>query len=189
MLPPMCGDAHWPFGRTEVDSKPIPGVSACRSLFAILLTMVDLSPAICLLDWFISAEQQRRRNRACIAQFHDACKCVLDAQTIAGLRDGLKELGLEDGKRVVFEIHDTKGDPKLAEKAAVTLEQKKVDLIFSLPSSVSLIAQQATTSVPIVFYAGSDPVESGLVKTCATACCWVRARLTCLSSGSTGSNS
>jgi len=88
-------------------------------------------------------------------------------QTVAGLRDGLKELGLEDGKRVVFEIHDTKGDSKAAETAAAALEQKKVDLIFSLPSSVSLIAQRATTSVPIVFYAGSDPVESGLVKTYA----------------------
>jgi len=88
-------------------------------------------------------------------------------QTVAGLRDGLKELGLEDGKRVVFEIHDTKGDSKAAETAAAALEQKKVDLIFSLPSSVSLIAQRATTSVPIVFYAASDPVESGLVKTYA----------------------
>ena len=33
-------------------------------------------------------------------------------QVVDGLRDGLKELGVEEGKHLVFEIRDTKGDLK-----------------------------------------------------------------------------
>lgn len=88
-------------------------------------------------------------------------------QTLEGLRDGLKELGLVDGKQVILHVYDTKGDPRAAEAAAASLEQKKVDLIYSLPSSVSIAVKRATKTSPIVFYAGSDPVESGLVKSYA----------------------
>ncbi len=89
-------------------------------------------------------------------------------QTLEGLRDGLKELGLDEGKRVVFLVYDSKGDTKAAEAAAVKLEEKKVDLIYSLPTSVSLAVQRSTKTSAIVFYAGSDPVEAGLVKSYAS---------------------
>jgi putative ABC transport system substrate-binding protein len=38
-----------------------------------------------------------------------------------------------------------------------------VDLIFAVATSVALIVKQATRSVPIVFYAGTDPMTVGLV--------------------------
>jgi ABC-type uncharacterized transport system substrate-binding protein len=40
--------------------------------------------------------------------------------TIEGLRDGLRELGLEEGKHFVLEIRDTKGDLKAVEAVART---------------------------------------------------------------------
>ena len=83
---------------------------------------------------------------------------------VDGLRDGLRELGFEEGRQFVFHVRDTKGDLKSVEAAARNLEAEKVELIYSLATSVTLAVKQATKAVPIVFYAGSDPVAFGLVE-------------------------
>ena len=83
---------------------------------------------------------------------------------IDGVRDGLKELGLEEGKQFVLHVRDTKGDLRSVAAAARGLEEQKVDLIYALGTSVTLAAKRATKSVPIVFYAGTDPVAVGLIE-------------------------
>ena len=83
---------------------------------------------------------------------------------IEGLRDGLKERGLVEAKHFVLRVRDTKGDVTLVESAARTLEEQKVDLIYAITTSVTLAVKQATKSVPIVFYSGTDPVAIGLVE-------------------------
>src|SRR5262249_4037326 len=85
-------------------------------------------------------------------------------QSVDGLRDGLRELGLEDGKQVAFDIRDTKPDAKAIEAAAKSLEAAKVDLIVSIGSLPTLTVKRATQSVWIVFYAGADPVKLALVE-------------------------
>jgi len=81
---------------------------------------------------------------------------------VDGLRDGLRELGLEEGKRLVLDVRDAKGDLKAVEAAARSLEAEKVDLIYSLTTSVTLAAKRATKRVPIVFFASTDPVALAL---------------------------
>jgi len=81
-----------------------------------------------------------------------------------GLRDGLKDLGLEEGKQFVLDVHDAKGDLKAVEAAARSLEGGKVDLIYAVATSVAVVVKRVTKRVPIVFYAGTDPVASGLVQ-------------------------
>jgi len=83
---------------------------------------------------------------------------------VDGLRKGLAELGLEEGKQLILHVRDGKGDLKVVEQAAADLEREKVDLIFSVGSSVTLAVKRATKTVPVVFYAGSDPVALGLVE-------------------------
>ncbi len=83
---------------------------------------------------------------------------------VDGLRHGLKELGLEEGKQYVLDIRDAKGDPKAVEDAARSLEREKVKLIYAVATSVVTTAKQATTDTPIVFAAGTDPVAMGLVE-------------------------
>jgi len=85
------------------------------------------------------------------------------AGAVGGLRDGLKALGLEDGKHFVFHVRDLKGDLKLVEAAASDVEREHVDLIYSLSTSLSVRVKRATKNVPIVFYVGNDPVVAGLV--------------------------
>ena len=84
-------------------------------------------------------------------------------ETIDGLRAGLRQLGLEEGKQFILAIRDTKGDVKAAEQAARNLEQEKVDLIYTTQTSVTIAARRATADIPIVFCAGADPVVLGLV--------------------------
>ncbi len=51
---------------------------------------------------------------------------------VDGLRDGLRELGFEDGKQLVLHVRDVKGDLKSVEAAARSLEGEKVDLIYAV---------------------------------------------------------
>ncbi|HMF49589.1 MAG TPA: hypothetical protein VK603_13145, partial [Candidatus Saccharimonadales bacterium] len=49
-------------------------------------------------------------------------------ETLNGLREGLKELGLEEGKQFTLAINDTKGDAAVTEKAAKAFEKDNVSL-------------------------------------------------------------
>lgn len=85
-------------------------------------------------------------------------------ETIDGLKAGLRELGLEEGKQYILTIRDTKGNAKMAEEAARNFEREKVNLIYAVATSVVTAAKGATASVPVVFGVGSDPVTGGLVE-------------------------
>ena len=88
--------------------------------------------------------------------------------TIEGLRYGLNELGLQEGKQFTLVIRDTKGDLKIAEEAARDFEREKVNLLYVMASTVIAAAKAATVNTPIVFCIGSDPVTLGLVNEFAT---------------------
>ena len=86
---------------------------------------------------------------------------------VDGLKDGLRELGIAEGKQLVLEFRDLKGDRNAAEEAARSLERGKVDLIYVVSTSVATMVKRATAQVPIVFAAGADPVAAGLVESFA----------------------
>ncbi len=86
-------------------------------------------------------------------------KAVVD-----GLRDGLKQAGLEEGKQFVLDIRDAKGDLKAVEEAARNFEREKINLIYAVTTSVVTVVKNVTSHAPIVFAVGSDPVASGFVQ-------------------------
>jgi putative ABC transport system substrate-binding protein len=83
---------------------------------------------------------------------------------VEGLRDGLKELGYEEGKQVRLDVRDTKSDLKVVEEAAKAFEREKANLIYVVTTSAATVVKDVTSQVPIVFSVGSDPVGSGLVR-------------------------
>jgi putative ABC transport system substrate-binding protein len=83
---------------------------------------------------------------------------------VDGLRDGLRQLGYEEGKQIVLEIRDTKSDPKLAEEAARTFEKERINLIYAVATSVVTPVKNVTSQIPVVFSVGTDPVGTGLVQ-------------------------
>jgi putative ABC transport system substrate-binding protein len=83
---------------------------------------------------------------------------------VDGLREGFKEAGLIEGRQVVLDIRDLNGNPSQIESAAKALEASGIDVLVVITVSAALAAKRATTRVPIVFYAGTDPVAIGLVE-------------------------
>src|SRR5215510_8959567 len=74
---------------------------------------------------------------------------------VDGLRDGLRQLGYEEGKQIVLEIRDTKSDLKLVEEAAKTFEGERVNLIYVVTTSAATPVKNVTSKSPIVFVVGS----------------------------------
>src|SRR2546423_12562027 len=84
-----------------------------------------------------------------------------------GMRAGLKDAGLADGKHFILHVRNIKGSLREAEDGAKQLVAERVDLLFTITTSVSVAAKTATRDIPIVFYAGNDPVRLGLVESFA----------------------
>ena len=57
---------------------------------------------------------------------------------VDGLREGLRERGLVEGKQFALDVRDTAGDLKAVGEAARSLERRKVALIYSVATSVTL---------------------------------------------------
>jgi putative ABC transport system substrate-binding protein len=89
------------------------------------------------------------------------------APIVEGLRSGLKELGVADGKDVVLDIFDGKADAKAIEDAARRFERERVRLIYCTPTTGAILVRRATKEVPIFFCVGTDPIASGLVQSFA----------------------
>lgn len=85
------------------------------------------------------------------------------SETVDGLRQGLQDLGLQEGGQFILVIKDVKGDASVADEAARALESEKVNVIYALTTTVITKAKAATKQTPIVFAIGSDPVTGGLV--------------------------
>jgi len=89
------------------------------------------------------------------------------ASQTAALRQGLRDLGYEEGKNLVIEYRWANEDFDRLPKLAAELVSVKVDLIVTHGTPGSRAAKQATTTIPIVMAAVGDPVRSGLVPSLA----------------------
>jgi putative ABC transport system substrate-binding protein len=85
------------------------------------------------------------------------------SQQVAAFREGLKEAGFIEGVNVAVEYRYGEGQLDRFPAFASDLVRRQVAvLVVSNPNAV-LAAKQASTTIPIVFSVGSDPVEIGLV--------------------------
>jgi len=82
---------------------------------------------------------------------------------VEGLKEGLRELGLVEGRDVAYEIRFTKGEPGAAAAAAEALVKAGMDVIFTSNEPATLAAKKATQRIPIVFTLVGDPVRTGIV--------------------------
>jgi putative tryptophan/tyrosine transport system substrate-binding protein len=117
-------------------------------------TIITLLVGLGLVSVHLAEAQQPKVHRIGVVTAGGAWYEVID-----GLRVGLKQLGLVEGKQFTLAIRDTKGDAKEAEEAAKNLEKEKVNLIYTTQTSVTLATKRSTADIPIVFCVGADPVD------------------------------
>jgi putative tryptophan/tyrosine transport system substrate-binding protein len=83
---------------------------------------------------------------------------------IAAFRQGLAEAGYVDGQNVTIDYHWAEGQFNRLPALAAELVARQPAILVAGGGSVSAVAAKAaTTTVPIVFTIGADPVGSGLV--------------------------
>jgi putative ABC transport system substrate-binding protein len=75
----------------------------------------------------------------------------------------LGELGYLEGKNIVIERKFAAGNSERLKEFAADLVQQHVDVIVTIGTPAGFAAKQATSTIPIVFGAISDPVGVGLV--------------------------
>ena len=86
------------------------------------------------------------------------------SQTLTALREGLREGGYVEGRNVVIEYRFAENHYERLQSLAAELVRLKVAVIFASGGGVApQAAKAATTTIPIVFQGGFDPVQSGLV--------------------------
>jgi len=84
-----------------------------------------------------------------------------------GFGRGMRELGYVAGQNVVLDYRYAEGRPEQLATLAAQLVAAHVDVILAAGPGPLAAAQQATTTIPIVTVAGSDPVRQGWAKTLA----------------------
>jgi putative tryptophan/tyrosine transport system substrate-binding protein len=87
-----------------------------------------------------------------------------DRKAMEGFRRGLSETSYVEGRNVVIEDREAQGQYDRMPALVADLINRGVTILIVSSLSGAFAAKAATTSIPIVFMSGGDPVQSGLVK-------------------------
>jgi putative ABC transport system substrate-binding protein len=86
------------------------------------------------------------------------------AHLTAAFRKGLNDLGFVEGQNVAIEFRWARGHYERLPALATELAARQVAVLVAFGGDVSaLAAKRASSTIPIVFGVGGDPVQSGLV--------------------------
>jgi len=84
------------------------------------------------------------------------------ANLVTAFRHGLKETGYIEGQNVAIDLRSAEGQPDRLPALVADLIRRPVAVLVC-NNNAALAAKAATTTIPIIFATGSDPISDGLV--------------------------
>jgi putative tryptophan/tyrosine transport system substrate-binding protein len=112
--------------------------------------------------WPLAARAQQAAGMPVIGIVHSESMEV-SPRYMLSFSKGLAEVGFVEGHNVVIEHRWDEGHPSGATHFLADLMRRQVSVIFVGTTGLARMAKEATRTIPIVFLAGGDPVESGVV--------------------------
>jgi putative ABC transport system substrate-binding protein len=114
------------------------------------------------ISWPFAA--QAEQSRVPVLGFLGSAAEVRYTGTLAAIRTGLNEAGFVEKQNLLIEYRWADFQYERLPALAAELVKRPVDAIFATGSVVSAVAaKSATSTIPVVFANGSDPVQYGLV--------------------------
>ena len=109
-------------------------------------------------SWPLAARAQQRAMP--VVGFLD----FFGPRPLEAFRAGLAEQGFVEGRNLSFEYRSAGGNGRLLPELTTDLVRRRVSVIVALGAAApALAAKVATSTIPIVFLLGGDPVTVGLV--------------------------
>jgi putative tryptophan/tyrosine transport system substrate-binding protein len=130
-----------------------------RSAIGLLVTF-----ALAILVAPLAAETQRK-EMPMIGYLHFASPSFTPTPTV--FLQGLREAGYVEGQNVAIEYRWAEGRYDRLPALARDLVDRQVDVIAAFGPQAAHAAKSATSTIPIVFGVGTDPVADGLVASLA----------------------
>src|SRR5262249_43121558 len=147
--------ADWPRRRRQTTGEEFPMFGIQRREFMALLGGAAAA-------WPLAARAQQPAMPV-IGFLHTGSPAEW-THLVAAFNQGLNEGGFVDGRNMTIEFQWANFQNDRLPALAADLVRRRVAVIATAGSpSSALAAKAATTTIPIVFSAGNDPIEDGLV--------------------------
>jgi len=129
-----------------------------------MTTRRDLLGLLCLAPFAARAQQGRRLHRIGVLE---TTSLRANAENFDRFRKGMAERGYVEGPSLVIAYRSAEGRTERFAPLAAEMVASKIDLILTRGTPATLAAKRATSAIPIVMAAVSDPVEIGVAASLA----------------------